>query len=465
MSRARSRGYPFLSLTLGLVVAALVATALLMRPAWSGSERTPDSAGFDPARLTAVLVDRHEAAGVRSLSVAARAGADGRVHLAQAGADTPNAGTVYEVASLSKPVTAWAVLDLARQGRLDLDAPRHAGGEEFTLRDVLHHAAGFDNALGLAVEPVGPPGEFAYAGQGFMYLATVIEETTGQDFATYMNSVVLPRLGMTDSAFGADPDADLALPAIDGGIVLAFSLLGAAIVFLLPGLVLGALSAGLRLRRGLVMSFLLALLASLAAGGGVFAALALPGMQNLVQVGPFAVLFLGLIAIAFALWASGGRGARGLALLPLALLVAVGVMRPPVSLAERPAIFLAPAGLRASAADYLAFLDTVMVSEDPVMARMRTDLLPVQEDTAWGLGIAVEDGDAPSLWHWGINYPGYQAFAIAWPETGDIAVVLMAGGEMSVSPDGMRYSGLELALEALAEAGAPLEGRYWQGIQ
>ena len=48
---------------------------------------------------------------------------------------------------------------------------------------------------------------------------------------------------------------------------------------------------------------------------------------------------------------------------------------------------------------------------------------------------------------------------------GSPAVVLMAGGEMSVSPDGMRYSGLELALEALAEAGAPLEGRYWQGIQ
>ncbi|MFY0638001.1 serine hydrolase domain-containing protein [Maricaulis maris] len=464
MSRVRGQGYPFLRLALGFVVAASLAIVLIMRLPWEPPDLDRPAAGFEPAIAAQFLDDNHNDVGVHALSMAFRQGYGGAPQLAVAGEGIDTA-TVFEAASLSKPVTAWAVLRLAQQGRIDLDALIEENGYTFTLRDILHHAGGFDNALGLDPEPVSQPGAFRYAGQGFIYLADVIETVTGTDFATHMNTVVLPELGMTDSRFGAAPESDLALPAVDAGMVLAFVLLGMAMVFVPSALVLGGISAGLRLERGLVMTACLALITTLAAGAGVLAALALPGLRNLWTVGLPAGLFALLVLTGFALIASRARPARWLAALPLGLLLVVGVARAPLDMVERPAIFLAPAGLRTTAGDYLTFLDTVTQTNDPVLVQMLGDLVPVQGETAWGLGIAVETGDIPALWHWGINYPGYQAFAIAWPESGDIAVILMAGGEMSFSPDGMRYSGLELAIEALADAGAPLKGRYWQGIQ
>jgi len=77
-------------------------------------------------------------------------------------------GTIFEAASLSKPVFAYAVLKLVDQGKLDLDTPLtkylpapYSEGDgrldKITARYVLSHRTGFDDSLraGAAIQLFG----------------------------------------------------------------------------------------------------------------------------------------------------------------------------------------------------------------------------------------------------------------------------------------------------------------------
>ncbi len=124
--------------------------------------------------------------------------------------------TVFEAASLSKPVFAYAVLKLADAGKLDLDAPlnkylpgNYDVGEDarlsqITARRVMSHTTGFPNWR----RPGGPltifftPGErFSYSGEGFVYLAKVVEQITGLAFNDFMKQTVFEPLGMKNSSY------------------------------------------------------------------------------------------------------------------------------------------------------------------------------------------------------------------------------------------------------------------------
>ncbi len=130
--------------------------------------------------------------------------------------------TVFEAASLSKPVFAYAVLRLVDQGKFDLDTPlnRYLPGNydvgddarlgKITARQVLSHMTGFPNWRsddGLKIHFT--PGErFSYSGEGFVYLAKVIEHVTGEEFNDFMKRSVFDPLGMTSSSYIWRPDYD-----------------------------------------------------------------------------------------------------------------------------------------------------------------------------------------------------------------------------------------------------------------
>lgn len=124
-------------------------------------------------------------------------------------------GTVYEAASLSKPVFAYAVLKLVDAGKLELDKPlaaylpgAYVRDDErvnlITARMVLAHTTGFQNEAtpGGPLKIHFPPGEkFSYSGEGFRYLQKVVERVTGEPLEAFMKRTVFEPLGMADSSF------------------------------------------------------------------------------------------------------------------------------------------------------------------------------------------------------------------------------------------------------------------------
>lgn len=131
--------------------------------------------------------------------------------------------TVFEAASLSKPVVAYAVLKLVDGGKFDLDKPlnQYLPGDydvgpdprlaQITARRVLSHTTGFPNwRQEKELKIFFTPGEkFSYSGEGFVYLSKVIERVTGEKFNDFMKRMVFEPLGMTSSSFIWQPSYDV----------------------------------------------------------------------------------------------------------------------------------------------------------------------------------------------------------------------------------------------------------------
>jgi CubicO group peptidase (beta-lactamase class C family) len=121
--------------------------------------------------------------------------------------------TVFEAASLSKPVFAYAVMRLVEKGELDLDAPladylpyeRLEHDERYkkiTARMVLSHSGGLPNWGGTPLEMVFEPGErFGYSGEGYVYLQKVVQEITGLTLNEVAAREVFGPLGMSESRY------------------------------------------------------------------------------------------------------------------------------------------------------------------------------------------------------------------------------------------------------------------------
>ena len=143
------------------------------------------------------------------------------------------ADTLFQAGSISKSVTAWAVLHLAAEGAIDLDAPVETQVEGWSLPDspydtdavtprrLLAHTSGLPFAIGAtprsparfrsgevdreAFTLVQAPGSgFIYSNPGYALLALLIEDAAGDDVASVLATRVLEPLGMEDSTFALD---------------------------------------------------------------------------------------------------------------------------------------------------------------------------------------------------------------------------------------------------------------------
>ena len=77
----------------------------------------------------------------------------------------------------------------------------------------------------------------------------------------------------------------------------------------------------------------------------------------------------------------------------------------------------------------------------------------------------AETQETRVIWHWGVNFPGYQSLMLGSPDTGDGVVILMNGGPIMFAPGGTRYPGLELARELAVRVLPGPHGSYWHGVQ
>ena len=121
--------------------------------------------------------------------------------------------TIFEAASLAKPVFAYAVMRLVEAGTLSLDVPLHQylpleiddeRAKLITARMVLSHTTGLQNEVmpgqKLAIH-FTPGSRFGYSGAGFLYLQRVVEHLTRKPLPALMQELVFTPLGMRDSGY------------------------------------------------------------------------------------------------------------------------------------------------------------------------------------------------------------------------------------------------------------------------
>ena len=122
--------------------------------------------------------------------------------------------TVFEAASISKPVFAFAVLRLAADGKFDLDRPldsylpapylKDPRSHLVTARLVLSHRSGLPNwrprgkDLAFAFDPGT---RFSYSGEGFVWMQRAVEAATGEPFDAFMRRTVFVPAGMAHSSY------------------------------------------------------------------------------------------------------------------------------------------------------------------------------------------------------------------------------------------------------------------------
>lgn len=170
-------------------------------------------------RLDALLPPLLEAKNVPNVSIARIQ--DGRIDLLAAyGEQEPGVpatpDTLYNIASMAKPISAEVVLRLVAQQRIGLDEPMSpywidpdvaadARHERLTPRVALSHQTGFANWRSETGGVLGfrfAPGEgYGYSGEGFEYLARFVERKTGQDFGTLAQALVFEPAGMADTSY------------------------------------------------------------------------------------------------------------------------------------------------------------------------------------------------------------------------------------------------------------------------
>lgn len=122
--------------------------------------------------------------------------------------------TIFEAASLSKPVFAFLVLNLVEDSLLELDKPLFkylpypdaAADERYkkiTARMVLTHTSGLPNwRRGKELTINFEPGtQFGYSGEGFEYLRKVVEHLTGKPIHELIDEKIFIPFQMKHSSF------------------------------------------------------------------------------------------------------------------------------------------------------------------------------------------------------------------------------------------------------------------------
>jgi CubicO group peptidase (beta-lactamase class C family) len=360
---------------------ALVAGACAGGPGGAGSPRAAGTRTLDEVAAELPRLMRLASVPGVSLAVVGRGGTEARgfgVRRA-GGEDAVTGDTVFEAASLGKPVFAYLVLRLAELGRLEMDRPLReylplpnpsdARAAGITAGHVLSHSGGWPNwrfaRESVLTADFEPGSRFSYSGEGFYFLQRVVEHVTGRGVAAVAREMVLEPLGMRASAFVWNPALGAALAAPHNG----------------RGVPQESFGAGM---------------------GSAFHRLAQEAGQRLEE------------------WRHEDAER------------ALARVRP-----EMPALpnFLLPnvaGSFLTTARDYAAFVAHLLGVGAPaggraILERMMAPRVTANEAVRWGLGWGLEDAEgATRFWHWG-DTNGFKNYVVGDPAAGTAIVVFTNG--------------------------------------
>ena len=221
----------------------LLALFLCLASVWAAPPPDPKKAGMDPARLALIpvrmqaFVEQGRISGAVTL-VARRgvlASLDAVGYLDLENQRPMRTDSIFQIMSMTKPVTAVAAMMLMEEGRLALDDPLEKHLPEFkpvrtqprapTIRDLMTHTSGvtapptsnilyaMDQTLAEAVTLYAqtplefePGSRWSYSNPGIAVLGRIVEVVSRQPYERFVEERILKPLGMDDSFFFPPPD-------------------------------------------------------------------------------------------------------------------------------------------------------------------------------------------------------------------------------------------------------------------
>jgi CubicO group peptidase (beta-lactamase class C family) len=365
-------------------------------------------------------------------------------------------GTLFEVASNSKLVTAYIALRLVDQGRLSLDGPLNSYLSDpwlppseyrdvITLRHVLSHSSGLGHLTFSRNNFFAPGKGYSYSNKGFLFLQAVIEQLTGQTLEDVARQMVFQPLGMSSSSFinhaamtsrtanghvhAIMPVLLFAVPYLIALVIVAF--IGILILRIWKGywrpdrrMVLAAVT----ITCGLVLLTMFILLGK----WGLLKFAWLISFCGITMVIAFASAFVVMRKIIQSLFKNRIKYQNAQIILwSVVTLIGIILLASKMTNMPVPKWPAVPAGaassLRATAGDMATFLIEL---SDPkhlcidLTTQLRSPQVRLSDDISWGLGPGIQHsqfGDA--LWQWGQNID-FQSVLIVYPDYGFGVVVL-----------------------------------------
>lgn len=120
---------------------------------------------------------------------------------------------LFNVASLTKPITTMVTLSLINSGKWQLNEPLFhywtdpdiiddARSKSLTTKDILNHRTGFPNwRTGKLAFLTDPGTKYGYSGEGFEYLRRALENKFHRTLAQLADSIIFRPLKMSSTAF------------------------------------------------------------------------------------------------------------------------------------------------------------------------------------------------------------------------------------------------------------------------
>ncbi|MBU1375724.1 MAG: beta-lactamase family protein [Alphaproteobacteria bacterium] len=215
-------------------LAALALAASLATPAMGQTQTQKQAfAAIDPLFAT-YMAERHAPGLVYGVVVDGKLAYVRTFGIQDTATKTPvTADTVFRIASMSKNFTALAALKLRDEGKLAFDAPAETvipelkglkypttDSPKITVRDLLTHSAGFvtDDPWGDRQLPMreadftafvaagvpfsrAPGMAFEYSNFGYALVGRTVTNTSGKNYADYIDGAFLKPLGMASTGY------------------------------------------------------------------------------------------------------------------------------------------------------------------------------------------------------------------------------------------------------------------------
>jgi CubicO group peptidase (beta-lactamase class C family) len=342
---------------------------------------------------------------------------------------------IFEAGSISKPITAYICLCLAKKGMLSLDdkITDYLSGkwitddekiEKITIRQLLSHTAGFSPSYELGIDRniyFEPGSRFSYSGVGYIYLQEIIENVYGGTLEEAADEYVFTPLNMKNSTFAK---AKTVTPYVKSSFLVLCTVAVwciAAVLIFIVGLIVGFLTKFKFCKKInlLIFSIVTGFIADMFLLIFIMPRLLIPAL--IIGAVGVSILFLIRKKRALSLLVFGGfiifLTVPGLAL-PQSLPIGHEIPEKPQSAAY---------SLKTTSYDLALFSQEIIdiyQNDTEIMNEITKPQIEISEFNSWGAGLGIEAHEKYiTLWHSGIN-PGMQSLMVINPDLKKAAVIM-----------------------------------------